>query len=333
MGSIHRGTVRSLRSLFQLPSVPTEPPSSNRSSRSLQQQQQQQQQQQRYHHHHHTVPAKEIKKGTVQSIRAIFTSPNGLTSTDSNSSTSHRHKPSYSSSAASSPAVSRTNTLKSDAVGEQHNDDDDHLMDNRLETASRNAVVNSKPHGILGRWRQRTTGALQPSQYPALSKTSSIYSSTSTLLSKPLPKAPTEPPKRKNLLRKITARVFSSRNSAPAEDDNIPPLPAMPSVPKQSPQASSSPPQQQLPSVAAPPPPPPKRSLLASWLRPDPVPKQQAPAHKKQTTDDTPTKKSADHPVTTEIDVEPAAPSVVGRIWKSFKRMVTGKKTSRVGVL
>ncbi|KAI8148308.1 hypothetical protein BJV82DRAFT_591619 [Fennellomyces sp. T-0311] len=255
ISSMQRGTVRSLRSLFQIP-TPHHPPVEERSQRP------------------------EIKKGTVRHIREMFNS--------------------------------------------------DEATSSNLAIAERNAEANSRKPRLF----DRITGR-KPIQQNQRSRASSVTSTATTLCNKPLPKAPTnvdklladappvptKPPSAFSTLKRMFSRPSAkkqSSSSSPASQASPASLPKKVTV---SPTTTSI----ESPAPVPSPPTPPKRSILSTWLRPDPPKPVDQPKPKDST-------KPKDQPKPAQVEPQPA-PTVVGRLWKSFKRMVTGKKTSRVGVL
>ncbi|KAI9253416.1 hypothetical protein BDA99DRAFT_519722 [Phascolomyces articulosus] len=339
MSSMHRGTVRSLRSLFQIP-TPHHPPSSmppavssastfSATPRSS------------------SVSSNarpEIRRGTVQSIREIFTSSPPLDATTSNN-------------LAIAERNAKVNSKTSRILG-------------RLSPMHRHNKDNNK--------KDQPIPVQQPAKVTTRSRASSVASNATTLCNKPLPKSP----HRKDLDSSSVKNMDQLLANAPSVPSKPPSTSAFANFKrmftrekKKSPALSSSTPSPpplkssntastlvspelnitrkpvpttlSSPSPPVQPPKPTRRSLFATWLRPDPSPKKTSStttsSNKKKSSTTTTTSSSTTAGSSTasndqsknkaveEEEQEP--PTVVGRLWKSFKRMVTGKKSSRVGVL
>lgn len=269
LSAVHRGTVRSLRSLFQIPSSSyTRLPASDEPSKNDNTAQAER------------LPRLEIKKGTVQSLREVF-----------------------------SGRSSQEEPLKRPAASTETNS----LSDN-LSQASRNAVANSRSSkGFLGLSATSTPDRKSPfsaifSKARWASKSKDDKRTSDLLASlEQLPKPPTTPPqasKEKSSsplsgLKKFTSSLLSR------SDKKVAPI-------KQPPVTSSP----------LPPPPSerPRRSFFAAFRRSSEEPPKKPDAEIQRQPEE-------------EITAPEEPPSVVSRLWKSFKRFVTGNKSSRIGVL
>ncbi|KAI7860533.1 hypothetical protein BDC45DRAFT_494656 [Circinella umbellata] len=345
ISSMHRGTVRSLRSLFQIPTPhhhPPPPPSSPMpppiSSTTFQQERSPSVSSSR-------PPSAEIKRGTVRSIREIFSSSPQLDATTSNN-------------LAIAERNAQVNSKTSRILG-------------RLSPIHRNTKKQQQ---------QQQQQQQRPEPVKSRSRAASVVSNATTLCNKPLPKEP----HKKDLIDN-TSTMDQLLANAPTVPSKPPSSSAFANFKrmftrekKKSPLSfsssslSSSPQQQESSALSSQPPPlkssttsstlvppsiesttpalsipsqprPPRRSLLASWLRPDPSPKKNKSSTTSQpsngtTSTTTATESSSETNSNNDntkktVKEEQAPPTVVGRLWKSFKRMVIGKKSSRVGVL
>ncbi|CAO3599319.1 unnamed protein product [Absidia cylindrospora] len=331
ISSVQQGTVRSLRSLFQL---------SNNSKSSQQQQQQQQQQspvdapsslsdqQQR-------LPKLEAKTGTVASLRKLFarhpstaaTPPPPTTPTPAPVSPLSRSalfskqpnakKSSHSSLKSSSPSLAE--------------DDADRLT--AINTAKNRQSGDTTKHLFFGKRRVTSSS----SSHQPTDKPSSVFT-----IARFWPSKAQSPPSLDDLPRPPSAPPGAARFEADRRQAALPPSPTTkppPSRPlsglKHLFSRSSSP---SSPPTPTPPPSsttkPPRRSIFASFRRPSsssPSPSPPPPPPP-MTKDDT-TKLQSQQALRDEA-LPPTPPTTtVGRIWKSFKRLVSGNKSSRVGVL
>ncbi|RCH98667.1 hypothetical protein CU097_005922 [Rhizopus azygosporus] len=263
LSSIQRGTVRSIRSLFQLPDslsnlsqrttqtsiITTDPP----------------------------LERLEIKKGTVQSLKDFF---------------SKRQPPQTSSSIVSPASPKRGQlgtTIGSIQTNKTTNDSRASLKKNSNSSSSSCTKLSSNPSSkksftsraseFASRafWKKPAESTTPCSaKQPNVSTTPRVDRSAAQ---KPLP----EPPKKKTIkseVKKISARVISSFRPTPNADK----------IDKPS-----------------------KPSLFS---------------FKKNNNDELLKKKPS-----TAATTIPEEPSKVGKLWKSFKNLMTGKKSSRVGVL
>ncbi|KAL1928730.1 hypothetical protein VTP01DRAFT_2516 [Rhizomucor pusillus] len=292
ISNMQRSTVRSLRSLFQkdppppyTESIPPPPPPPS----------------------NERLPRLEIKKGTVQSLRELFSSKRVSTEVVAPA------PPKSSKSPSSSPSPPLPPPKASDMSRGS--------LSSRLGLASRNAAENkrlSRPLfserpklSNMFRWSNRNAAGKSTPPPPTDTNTSSLLSSLEAL-----PKPPSTPPQAKgsnkfSSLKKLSARVFSTSSSS---DKTAPERDANPS----------------------PPPPPTKqsvrRSFFSSFGRSSSSSAPPPPKSPKQDTKDT--TKTKTKTLDPEVRLmQGSEPTVVGRLWKSFKRFVTGKKTSRVHAL
>lgn len=281
LSSMQRGTVRSLRSLFQLPHHDLPPPPA-------------------YQHYspppsnepqHKRLPRLDIAKGTVSSLRHIFA----------------KHPEPPPPPTRMPPAVAATSGVPKRAP--------------------------SRPPSV-----QLDLPPPPPKKKP--SKFASFFAKPKPAgdLLEAMPKPPTTPPsystashKKSPLssLKKMFARSdpkHTSSSHASASHNSASPPPYSPTPPPPSPplSASTASPAQ----VPSPAPAPPRKSFFASFRRSSSKPPRTSvppPDQKK--------KPSADATQQQDEAAASSEPSVVRRIWKSFKRIVSGSKTSRVGVL
>jgi hypothetical protein len=277
LSTIQRGTVRSIRSLFQLPDsisnssnlsrINTNNTSHTRDSTS-------------------TAPLQklQIKKGTVQSIKDMFS----------------MKRSSIQAQRVTQPPPRQQKGRVGTTVG-QFESNMDYSRASIANKKQQAPAVAPKP-SLASRASEFASRALwksapKPPQQPP----SAVKAAREAAATKPLPKDPTTKPKTiKSEVKKLSARMFALPKKWSNNDNNE--------------QGRVS-----LPVVTDP---KPKRSLFSSFRRSD----------ISATTTTTVDKKGTDT-AKTAVEEVPATPTKVGKMWKSFKSLVTGKKSSRVGVL
>lgn len=337
LSTIQRGTVRSIRSLFQLPDSLSNTKDSNLSRVQTNNTSHTTYSSNTRHTNdssstYQPQPRLEIKKGTVQSIKDMFsrkrtslgrvaqsitpTPPQkgyvGTTIGQFESSSS-----SYSRANINAAATSKNNkkqaplTFKPIAVNVTKSD-------SRKSFTSRATQFASKTF-----WRSSSSAPKAPSSSttPNTTSAASLHSTTSSSSSpatKPLPKTPSSTPPAqqqqpkstiKSEVKKFSARVFTFGRSSSADTNNV--SPTSRTTTNEATAATAQP-------KAA------KKSIFSSFKRSDISASVSNNNNKKNPTTET----------TTNDMVPPAtATTTVGKMWKSFKNLVTGKKSSRVGVL
>ncbi|KAI8087961.1 uncharacterized protein B0P05DRAFT_530895 [Gilbertella persicaria] len=298
LSTIQRGTVRSIRSLFQLPDSLSNSLSRVQSNQTAYSSQ--------------SLQRLEIKKGTVQSIKDMFSLKR-----------SNLQKPLAQSRQLPQGKVGATiGQFESSATLAKSNES---MMTTPLKqkqgshvtlvSSSSPSLVKQEPKpktSFTSRATKFASRALwksapkTPQEAPSVTKSSSA---------KPLPKTPTEartePTKKTTLkseVKKISARMFALPKTWTKKPSVIPQPPPT--------SASPPPPIDKTPKI-------PKKSLFSSFKKS--YPSTEVDKNKKATAATTTT--------TTEADEVPPTTTTVGKMWKSFKNLVTGKKSSRVGVL
>lgn len=293
LSTIQRGTVRSIRSLFQLPESQSHP-------RDLSRIQTNNTSKTNYtgsaSSTHPPLQKLEIKKGTVQSIKDMFTLKRN------NIQVQHVTQPpprqqkgrvgttigQFESSSSTSPnnysraSIAAASSKKS-----------------KPPTAALKVNVTppapSQSRSLKSRAAEFASRAIWKPKEPTLT----TYTTPAT---KPLPKDPTDKRTLKSEVKKISARVMA--------------------LPKKWTSTTAT-----SPSVSLPVPvteaPKSKRSLFSSFRRSDVSISVDSGNSKK---------KSVDTATQDEI-TPPRVSTTVGKMWKSFKSLVTGKKSSRIGVL
>ncbi|KAF1797263.1 hypothetical protein V8B55DRAFT_1517516 [Mucor lusitanicus] len=298
LSTIQRGTVRSIRSLFQLPE-------SQSHSRDLSRVQTNNTTKTNYtgsaSSTHPPLQKLEIKKGTVQSIKDMFTLKR------SNIQVQHVTQPpprqqkgrvgaTIGQFESSSSPINYSRASIAAASSKKNNS-------GKPPTAALKMNVTppapSQPKSLKSRAAEFASRAIWKPKEPKLP---TAYTTPAT---KPLPKDPTDKKTLKSEVKKISARVM-----------------ALPKKWTSSTTATSAPP------VSLPAPvteaPKSKRSLFSSFRRSDVSASVDSSNHKK---------KGVDVATTQDEITPPRASTTVGKMWKSFKSLVTGKKSSRIGVL
>ncbi|CAO3676450.1 unnamed protein product [Rhizopus stolonifer] len=263
LSSIQRGTVRSIRSVFQLPNSLSNISQSSQKTTST------------YSTPQPSLERLEIKKGTVQSLKALF------------SSRQHQQEQTV------PKPVSPLCTKRGQVGQSEANKHADYSRAQNTKNLSCTDISNSAStkKSLSSRASELAKRAFwKKSPLPNIKQTSTTSFKTNNTVpispaTKPLPKQPTvqkplsEQPRKtlKSEVKKLSARVISSLR--PSKDNNR----ALPSKKKDDKQ----------------------------------------PSDKK---DDKENSNESD-------DTLPQEPSKVGKLWKSFKNLMTRKKSSRVGVL
>lgn len=303
LSTIQRGTVRSIRSLFQLSE-------SQSHSRDLSRIQTNNTTKTNYTGSASTsgissgppLQKLEIKKGTVQSIKDMFTlkrnniqtqrvtqppprQQKGRVGTTIGQFESSSSTINYSRASIAASASKKNNDKPSAAI----------KMNVTPPAASRSKSLKSRAAEFASRalWKPKN-------QEPK----SSTYTTPAT---KPLPKDPTENVNKKTLkseVKKISARVMalpkkwtSTTKTSSTTNNNGVSLP--------------------VPTTEAP---KPKRSLFSSFRRSD-------------ISASVDNNKKGVNTATQDETTPPREPTTAGKMWKSFKSLVTGKKSSRIGIL
>ncbi|KAI9021441.1 hypothetical protein CLU79DRAFT_753330 [Phycomyces nitens] len=279
LSSVQRGTVRSLRSLFQIPSTNEHECTT----------------------HPDRLPRLEIKRGTVQTLRDLFVKRQSTPVTPSYPHQNVHHstsktplvQPGFSSSPTTQPSSNRFRDLFTFRSTPK-------MTNPKPQTAPKPPVSRSSAFAARNFWVGRTDNERSPK------KTASVAPLPTTPLE--YPKVPTTPPtvnheaqvpkQKKKTIKSEIKKLFSRKESAPVPAPAEAPL--KPSI--------------ALPEAIT----PARRSFFPSLKRDSPRP--QEPVKPKQVTVD---------PVQQQ---QPAQPLTVGRMWKSFKKLI-GKKSSRVGVI
>jgi hypothetical protein len=328
LSTIQRGTVRSIRSLFQLPDslgnnglsrVQTNNTSHTTYSSNTR----------------HTTdttstatstitqqPRLEIKKGTVQSIKDMFSMKRSSLRVTQSTPSPRQQKGFVGATIGqyeSSSSYSRANINAATASKNS----------NKKQTPStfKPVAVNvtkpdssSKSKSFTSRATQFASRALWRSSRPSESSTvDSLLKNAPSPATKPLPKTPTpvqqpqpqqKPKTIKSEVKKLSARMFAFGRSS--SNDNVPLSP-----PRTTAAATTTNEAPQAPPKA-------KRSIFSSFRRSD-ISASVSVNNKKKT---------ATSAASETMDELPApATTTVGKMWKSFKNLVTGKKSSRVGIL
>ncbi|CAO3629921.1 unnamed protein product [Mucor fragilis] len=299
LSTIQRGTVRSIRSLFQS----TE---SQSHSRDLSRIQTNNTTKTNYtgsaSSTHPPLQKLEIKKGTVQTIKDMFTLKRN------NIQVQHVTQPpprqqkgrvgttigQFESSSSASPInYSRASiaaaSCKKNSGGKPPTAA---LKMNVTPPAS------TQSRSLKSRAAEFASRAIWKPKEPKLPTTS--YATPAT---KPLPKDPTDKKTLKSEVKKISARVMALPKKWTSTTAASPPV-SLPVPVTEAPKA--------------------KRSLFSSFRRSDVSANVDSSNHKK---------KGVDTATTQDEITPPRASTTVGKMWKSFKSLVTGKKSSRIGVL
>ncbi|OBZ85738.1 hypothetical protein A0J61_06213 [Choanephora cucurbitarum] len=335
LSTIQRGTVRSIRSFFQLPDslnndlnrVDTNQTSySNQSSQT-------------------GLPRLEIKQGTVQSIKNMFSlKRSNLQSQRVNSPLQPKQQQQQKgrvgttiSQYESSASLSKVSQMQPSPKLQQQQQPKQRQA-SEVTLSSNQEQPKSKPKiSFASRATKFASRALwmpkTPQEAPSVTQSS---------LTKPLPKPLPQPMEQetykkslKSEVKKISARMFSlpkawtkEKNktlssitpvtTTPASNNNsLPRSTSIKSVRSTLSTASTL-------SPSSPPPALPKRSLFSAFRRSDKPNNTLADNNKKIAT----AQENEDI-----IPPSSTATTTVGKMWKSFKNLVTGKKSSRVGVL
>ncbi|GAN01060.1 hypothetical protein MAM1_0004c00491 [Mucor ambiguus] len=298
LSTIQRGTVRSIRSLFQLPE-------SQSHSRDLSRIQTNNTTKTNYtgsaSSTHPPLQKLEIKKGTVQTIKDMFTLKRN------NIQVQHVTQPpprqqkgrvgttigQFESSSSASP-INYSRASIAAASSKKNNG-------GKPPTAALKMNVTppapSQPKSLKSRAAEFASRAIWKPKEPKLP------TSYTTAATKPLPKNPTDKKTLKSEVKKISARVMALPKKWTSTTATAPPV----SLPVPVTEAPKS-----------------KRSLFSSFRRSDVSASADSSNHKK---------KGVDVATAQDEITPPRVSTTVGKMWKSFKSLVTGKKPSRIGVL
>ncbi|KAL0078071.1 hypothetical protein J3Q64DRAFT_1825070 [Phycomyces blakesleeanus] len=307
LSSVQRGTVRSLRSLFQIPSTNEHECTT----------------------HPDRLPRLEIKRGTVQTLRDLFVKRQTTPVTPSYPHQDVHHATSK------TPFVSQPGFSSSATTQSSNSTSASRRFKDLFNFRSSQKMTNPKPQTQAQAQTQTQTQTQTTPSKPPVSRSSAFAarnfwvgrtdnerSSKKTASVAPLPttphnypKVPTTPPtanrpievqvpKQKKTIKSEIKKLFS-RKESPA------PVPA--------PTEAQIKPSVALPEAVATP--APRRSFFPTLKRDNSVaPRPQEPVKPKQVTAE-------------PVQPQPTqAPLTVGRMWKSFKKLI-GKKSSRVGVI
>lgn len=332
LSTIQRGTVRSIRSFFQLPDslsrVDTR--QTNYSTQSSQT----------------GLPRLEIKQGTVQSIKSMFSLKRSNLQSQRVTSTLQPKQQqkgrvgttiSQYESSTSLPKASQTQSLPKSQPQPQQPQQPKQKQASATTLSSVQEQLKSKPKGYFA--SRATKFASRALWMPKTPQEASSVTQSSVV--KPLPKPTPQPteqeiPQKKTLkseVKKISARMFSwTKDKNKVQDIKAPvtaPVSGInPSLPRST-SIKSTRSTLSTASTLSPPPPsppaPPKRSIFSAFRRSD----------KSSSTLVDDSKKKIKSTETNEdvMSPPPTTTTTVGKMWKSFKNLVTGKKSSRVGVL
>ncbi|CEP07765.1 hypothetical protein [Parasitella parasitica] len=304
--TIQRGTVRSIRSLFQL--------SESHSTRDLSRVQTNNSSKTSYSGS--TVTANpplqrlEIKKGTVQSIKDMFT----LKRTNIQAQRVPQQQ--------QQPPLKQQNGRAGAAIGQfELTSSSSSTMNYSRASIAASASKKSSSKSPVAAKINITPPTLSPSRSKSLKSRAAEFASraiwkpkpqepplaaSTTPATKPLPKNPNDKKTLKSEVKKISARVMAlPRKWTSATPATAPPPP--PPAAAAAPIANNSS--------------KPKRSLFASFRRPD-------------VSTSVDNRKMGICTATQNEATPPSVPTTkVGKMWKSFKGLITGKKSARIGIL
>ncbi|KAK4516419.1 uncharacterized protein ATC70_011391 [Mucor velutinosus] len=300
LSTIQRGTVRSIRSLFQLPE-------SQSHSRDLSRIQTNNTTKTNYTG---SAPSTnpplqklEIKKGTVQSIKDMFTLKRNNIQVQHVTQPPPRQQKGRvgatigqfeSSSSSSASPINYSRVSIAAASSKKNNGGKPPMAALKMNVTP---PASSQPKSLKSRAAEFASRAIWKPKEPKLT------TSCTTPAIKPLPKDPTDKKTLKSEVKKISARVMALPKKWTSTTATSPPV----SLPVPVTEAPKS-----------------KRSLFSSFRRSDVSASVDSSNHKK---------KGVDVATTRDEITPPRVPTTVGKMWKSFKSLVTGKKSSRIGVL
>lgn len=301
LSTIQRGTVRSIRSLFQLPDSFNSSSNDKKLTRI--------DTNQTYHTRdststrctidsHTPLRKLEIKKGTVQSIKDMFS----------------KKRSSIQDQRVVQPQPRQQKGRVGTTIGQfESNMDYSRASIPNKKQRQAPAVAPKRPKSSLATrasefasralWKSAPKSPQEPPSAVKAAREAAVAAAAQASATKPLPKTPTVERKTiKSEMKKLSARItvlpkkWSTKTSMNNNEQGRVSLPVV-TDPK------------------------PKRSLFSSFRRSD----------ISASVDNQ--KKGTGAAKTAETEEIPVTPTKIGKMWKSFKKLVTGKKSSRVGVL